>query len=66
MTEPKFMIRLDVSEPASNCATEDSHSLKSYHLEADYANMRHLNSKLEQALEEVESVHSQRIMRYIS
>ena len=110
MTDPMFMLRLDVSQPLNSksnniginnsvnnrnyCGTKnplynystnndsntdndsDNNSLHSattrlsglisYNLEADYSNMRRLQTKLQEALTELDSVHCQRIMRYIS
>jgi hypothetical protein len=70
------MIRLDLSKttPAipevggtikPNQLTSQE-SLVSYHLQSDYANMKRIQTKLQEALDEQESVHSQRIMKYIS
>ena len=39
---------------------------KSHHLQADYATMKMLQNELQKALDEMNSVHCQRISRYIS
>jgi hypothetical protein len=38
----------------------------SYHLQANYNNLKNIQNKLEVALNEIESIHSQRIMKYIT
>jgi hypothetical protein len=40
--------------------------LVSYHLQADHANMKQLEAELQRAVDEVGSVHGQRIIRYMS
>jgi hypothetical protein len=40
--------------------------VKSLHLTASYANMKHLQCELEKALDELDGVHAQRLTRYIS
>ena len=64
MTEPKYSLRLDVSEDVSG--TGALTNVTSHHLECDYANLKRLQVKLQQAVDEAEGVNSQRIMRYIS
>jgi hypothetical protein len=59
VTEPKFMLRLDVTK-------QDTRLEESYHLQADYANMKRLNTELSRALKEAETVHCQRLSRYIT
>jgi hypothetical protein len=39
---------------------------ESIYLQSDYANMNRLQNELQRALKEFESVHSQRIARYIN
>ena len=57
---PKFMLRLDV--------TSGDHvgDTRSFHLQTDYANMKLMESELQRAVDEVNSVHAQRINRYLS
>ena len=59
MTEPKFMLRLDV---AVGAAAEP----QSVHLQADCANMRRLQVELQRAIDEMQTVHCQRFSRYIT
>lgn len=63
MTEPKFMIRLDVAS-AQDSALEQP-KVESYHLQADFANLKMLQSKLQLALAELSAPHAQRLGRYI-
>ena len=44
----------------------ESEAIKSLHLQADYANMKHLQTELQRALDELNGVHVQRLTRYIS
>lgn len=63
-TEPTYQIRLDLE----NDATEqtDVERNKVYHLQASYANLKHVQQELQRAIDENAGVHSQRISRYIS
>ena len=61
MTEPKYMLRLDVYDGGS----EDKPKVKSMHLQADFANMKRLQTELQRALAELSAPHAQRLVRYI-
>jgi hypothetical protein len=63
MTDPKYLIRLDVNEPI---AGSSAYELKSYHLQADYANMKRMQTELQRAVDDLNGTHSSRMMRYIS
>jgi hypothetical protein len=72
VTEPKFQLRLDVEEANSkdndqitSSSTSDN-GIKSYHLQADYANLKRLQIELQKAISEVEGTHSLRIQKYLS
>jgi len=41
-------------------------AMQNHHLQADYATMKLLQNELQKALDEMNSVHCQRISRYIS
>jgi hypothetical protein len=60
ITEPKFMLRLDVGQ-ANTPEVVDS-----IHLQADYGNMKRLHTELQRALNEMQGVHAQRLSRYIT
>jgi len=60
-TEPKYMLRLDVYDGGS----EDKPRVKSMHLQADFANMKRLQTELQRALAELGAPHAQRLTRYI-
>lgn len=66
MSDPKYLLRLDLV----NNAASDLHSRgdrnRSYHLQADHANMKLLELELQRAVDEANSVHAQRINRYLS
>jgi hypothetical protein len=83
MSEPKYMLRLDLvnnatataggsdassSSPSAAACTAGvtAKQLVSYHLQADHANMKQLEAELQRAVDEVGSVHGQRIIRYMS
>ena len=63
-TEPVYQIRLDLENDTID--HNDPARLKSYHLQADYANLKFLQQELQRAIDENSGVHSQRISRYIS
>jgi hypothetical protein len=64
VTEPKFQLRLDLqSPPAGDSGAPQRQSL---HLQADYANMKKLQTELQLAIDELGGVHCQRISRYIT
>jgi hypothetical protein len=54
------MMRLDVSQPS----TPDV--IDCVHVQADYANMKRLQTELQRALNELHGVHAQRLSRYIT
>jgi hypothetical protein len=56
--EPKFMLRLDTSDPSSD-------EVRSVHMQADLVSMKHILTQLEAALAEERSVHAKRFQRYI-
>jgi hypothetical protein len=63
ITQPKYMIRLDTydaREGASGKVEEQS-----LHLQADYANLKHMQMELQRAMDDLASKHGQRITRYI-
>ena len=72
VTEPKFQLRLDVEEANSNnndqvtSSFTSSNGIKSYHLQADYANLKRLQVELQKAISEVEGTHTLRIQKYLS
>lgn len=63
MTDPKYLLRLDVNEPVANSSV---YELKSYHLQADYANLKRMQTELQRAVDDLNGTHSSRMMRYIS
>lgn len=82
VTEPTYQIRLDlinntISTAGGIIATDDdgdedkAAKLKeggsnTYHLQADYANLKLMQTELQRVIDEYSGVHSQRISRYIS
>jgi len=71
IAQPTFQIRLDLVNHAKESADPtltptSSDALQSFHLQTDYANLKHIQEQLQQALDEYHAVHSQRISRYIS
>ena len=60
-TVPKFQMRLDLDSSGSS-----QDFSKSLHIQSDFANLKRLQIELESAVNEVSSVHSQRISRYIT
>jgi len=81
-SEPRYLLRVDlVNKAAEGAGTlvkgqEDTHSnndngkekekYRSHHLQADHATMKLLEQELQRAVDEVNSVHCQRISRYMS
>lgn len=63
MTEPKYLMRLDLT---NNADPVEERRHVSYHLQADYANLKNMQNELQKAVDEFKNVHSQRINRYIS
>ena len=51
-----------VDSPSST----SSSSIKSLHLQADYANMKQMQTELQRAVDTLQSAHCQRLSRYIS
>lgn len=62
MTQPKFMLRLDVVTPSSG---ESAPKLERYHLQSDFANLKRLQSELTRAMAELSAPHADRLVRYI-
>jgi hypothetical protein len=54
--EPKYAMKLSV---------RDDDVVDSYHLTANYANMKRLHEGLKEALDEISKTHCQRVIRYI-
>lgn len=73
-SDPKYLLRLDLINHAADTAVvnrdDTAQPIKpEYHsvlLQADYANMKLLQSELQRALDEMNNVHCQRISRYIT
>ncbi len=63
LTQPKFMVRLDVYNARAGASGEGEE--ESLHLQADYANLKHMQMELQRAMDELNSKHGQRITRYI-
>ncbi|RYH31672.1 hypothetical protein EON65_02160 [archaeon] len=61
--EPMFQLRLDL---ANNAAVQSERSERSHHIQADYANLKLLQTELQRAVDEYAGVHNQRVSRYIS
>jgi hypothetical protein len=63
VTQPKYMLRLDVFEPREGSSGKGDE--QSLHLQADYANLKHMQSELQRAMDDLASKHGQRITTYI-
>ena len=63
MTDPKYMIRLDVYDPRDGLLEKPK--VESFHVQADFANLKRVQSELQRALAELASPHAQRLVRYI-
>jgi len=63
ITEPKYMVRLDVYNARTGASGEGEE--ESLHLQADYANLKHMQMELQRAMDDLASKHGQRITRYI-
>jgi hypothetical protein len=57
------MVRLDVYNARAGASGEGEE--ESLHLQADYANLKHMQMELQRAMDELNSKHGQRITRYI-
>ena len=78
MATPVYMLRLDLNPSRDHqhhiSTTETtevnppsvSSSLVSLHLQADYANMKQMQTELQRAVDSLQSAHCQRLSRYIS
>ena len=82
VSEPKYLLRLDLinnsiaattanttnngDTNANNSKTLSATNTRSHHLQADHANMKLLELELQRAVDEMSSVHCQRISRYMS
>lgn len=69
--DPKFMIRLDISNDANDVAASSNgnninSNITSYNLQSDYANMKRIQIELQRAVNELEGPHSLRIQKYLS
>jgi hypothetical protein len=63
MSAPKYQIRLDVYDPrGGNVGTGTE---ESFEFQSDYANLVHMEKELEKALDELATVHGQRMTGYI-
>jgi len=58
------MVRLDMRRKQRN-GTESDSIVESENLQVDYAGLKRLQMELQSALEELESVHCNRLMHYI-
>ena len=67
VANPNFQLRLDLVNHAV-AESDDSQAKKyeTHHIQADYANMKLLQNELQRAIDEHNSVHCQRVTRYIS
>lgn len=78
-SEPKYLLRLDLADgaaaqtqaqaqvgAATSAAPAPGSGAVSYHLQADHASMKLLEQELQRAVDEISSVHVQRINRYMS
>jgi len=72
-SEPRYLVRLDlvnkvVGPPGATGPVQGAESLRhrSHHLQADHASMKLLEQELQRAVDELSSVHCQRINRYMS
>lgn len=63
ITQPKFLVRLDVYDAREG--TSGKGEEESLHLEADYANLKHMQQELQRAMDDLASKHGSRITRYI-
>lgn len=67
-SEPRYLLRLDLANsavgPAETAAGAEKY--RSHHLQADHASMKLLEQELQRAVDELSSVHCQRINRYMS
>ena len=63
VVEPRYLLRVDVDEstlPSSKA------SVRSYNLQADYANLKKMQLELQRAVDEQGGAHSQRVQKYLS
>jgi len=63
IAQPKYMVRLDVYNARAGSSGEGEE--ESLHLQADYANLKHMQMELQRAMDDLASKHGQRITRYI-
>ena len=63
ITQPKFLVRLDVFDARDGTSGQSRE--ESMHLQADYANLKHMQQELQRAMDHLSSKHGQRITRYI-
>ena len=63
ITEPKYMIRLDVFDAREGSSGKGDE--ESLHLQADFANLKHMQVELQRAMDDLASKHGQRITTYI-
>ena len=68
VSEPRYLLRLDLANNSAGPAEITAGAVKhqSHHLQADHASMKLLEQELQRAVDEVNSVHCQRINRYMS
>jgi len=63
LTEPKYMIRLDVYDPRDGLLEKPK--VESFSLQSDFANLKRVQTELQRALAELAAPHAQRLVRYI-
>ena len=63
MSAPKYQVRLDVYDPRGGDVGHGTE--ESFEFQSDYANMVHMEKELEKALDELATVHGQRMTGYI-
>ena len=63
ITQPKYSVRFDFYDPLEGASGKAK--IESLHLQADYANLKHMQLELQRAMDELESKHGQRFSKYI-
>ena len=62
VVEPKYLLRVDVDESTVPCSKTN---VRSYNLQADYANLKKMQVELQRAVDEQAGAHSQRVQKYL-
>ena len=57
--QPSYLMRMDFSSDKSD------NGIEAIHMQASYANLKNLQRELQQALNDLQGVHAQRLTRYI-